>query len=180
MARRATASRAFALLAAMTLAGCIAAPGATDPAAAHQRAQTVLSAWAEAVAAAGEHAAVTPVRELTSQIGDWEEAVGDNNKRALMAGMIASDRPLSEDAPPDGEVEWQDGTTTKVPLISAQQAIVAMESNRGALLRLHDAPGHGGTADVGADPDDPGTGDGADLGVHRGGHGGQGHPRRHR
>ena len=128
MARRATASRAFALLAAMTLAGCIAAPGATDPAAAHQRAQTVLSAWAEAVAAAGEHAAVTPVRELTSQIGDWEEAVGDNNKRALMAGMIASDRPLSEDAPPDGEVEWQDGTTTKVPLISAQQAIVAMES----------------------------------------------------
>jgi hypothetical protein len=88
----------------------------------------VLSAWADAVAKAGEHAAVTPVGELTGQIGDWEEAVGDNNKRALMAGMLASDRPLSEEAPPDGEVTWQDGTTTTVPLMSAQQAIVAIES----------------------------------------------------
>jgi hypothetical protein len=118
----------FALLVATTLAGCAFAPGATDPAAAHQRAQAVLSAWADAVAAADADAAVTPVGELTGQVGDWEEAVGDNNKRALMAGLIASDRPLSEEAPPDGEVVWQDGTTTKVPLVSAQQAIVAMES----------------------------------------------------
>ena len=119
---------AFALLAAMALAGCIGAPGATDPAAAHQRAQMVLSAWAEAVAAAGERAAVTPIGELTGQIGDWEEAVGDNNKRALMAGLVASVSPLSEEAPPDGEVAWEDGTTTKVPLLSAQEAIVALES----------------------------------------------------
>ena len=117
-----------ALVAAMTLTGCIAAPGATDPAPARQRAQAVLAAWADAATAAGEHAAVTPVGELTSQIGDWEEAVSDNNKRALMAGLIASDRLLSEEAPPDGDVVWQDGTTTKVPLMSAQQAIIAMES----------------------------------------------------
>ena len=123
---------ASALLAAMALAGCVWAPGATDPAAAHQRAQAVLSAWADAVAAAGEHAAVTPVGELTGQIGDWEEAVGDNNKRALMAGMVASVSPLSEEAPPDGEVTWQDGTTTKVPLLSAQEAIVAIESTTAA------------------------------------------------
>jgi hypothetical protein len=128
MAQRATRRYAATLLAAMTLAGCIAAPGATDPAAAHQRAQAVLAAWADAMAAADEFVAVTPVGELTGQVGDWEEAVGDNNKRALMAGMIASERPLSEDALPDGEVVWQDGTTTKVPLMSAQQAIVAMES----------------------------------------------------
>ena len=112
----------------MTLAGCAFAPGATDPTAAHQRAQAVLSSWADAVAAAGEHAAVTPVGELTGQIGVWEEAVGDNNKRALMAGMVASVSPLSEEAPRDGEVTWQDGTTTKVPLMSAQEAIVAIES----------------------------------------------------
>ena len=109
-----------------------ALPAATDPAAAHQRAQAVLSAWADAVAAAGERAAVTPVGELTGQIGDWEEAVGDNNKRALMAGMVASVSPLSEEAPPDGEVAWQDGTTTKVPLVSAQEAIVAIESTTSA------------------------------------------------
>ncbi len=123
---------ASAVLAAMALAGCALAPGATDPAAAHQRAQTVLSAWAEALAAAGEHAAVTPVGELTGQIGDWEEAVGDNNKRALMAGMVASDRPVSEEAPADGQVTWQDGTTTRVPLLSAQDAIVAIENTTAA------------------------------------------------
>lgn len=92
----------------------------------------MLSAWAEAVAAAGAQAAVTPVGELTGQIGDWELAVGDNNKRALMAGMVASLNPLSEEAPPDGEVAWQDGTTTKVPLLSAQEAIVAIESTTSA------------------------------------------------
>jgi len=132
MARRATVRLASAVLAAVTVAGCALVPGvapaATDPAAAHQRAQAVLSAWADAVAKAGAHAAVTPVGELTGQVGDWEAAVGDNNKRALMAGLIASDRLLSEDAPPDGEVVWQDGTTTKVPLMSAQQAIGAMAS----------------------------------------------------
>ena len=104
------------------------APEATDPAPAHQRAQAVLARWADAVAAAGEHATVTPVGELTGQIGDWEEAVGDNDKRALMAGMVASASPLSEVAPPDGEVSWQDGTSTKVPLLSAQDAIVAIGS----------------------------------------------------
>lgn len=132
MALRAAGRHTTLLLTAMVLAGCIGAPGATDPAPAHQRAQVVLSAWAEAVASAGERAAVTPVGELTGQIGDWEEAVGDNNKRALMAGLVASVAPLSDEAPPDGEVTWQDGTTTKVPLLGAQQAIVAIESTTAA------------------------------------------------
>jgi hypothetical protein len=141
MAQRTTGRYAFALLAAMTLAGCTEAPrasfpsalpSATDPAAADQRAQTVLSAWAKAVTAAGGRAAVTPVGDLTGQIGDWEEAVGGNNKQALMAGMVASINPLSEEVPPDGDVAWQDGTTTKVPLLSAQGAIVAIESTTSA------------------------------------------------
>ncbi|MGH2463988.1 MAG: hypothetical protein ACRDGI_00860 [Candidatus Limnocylindrales bacterium] len=128
MARTATARLATAMLAAITLGACALVPTATDPAAAHERALAVLSAWTDAVAKAGEHAAVTPVGELTGQIGDWEEAVGDNNKRALMAGMVASASPLSELAPRQGEVTWQDGTTTKVPLLSAQDALVAIES----------------------------------------------------
>ena len=132
MARSVMGRLASAFLAAMALAGCTVVPGATDPAPARQRAQTVLSAWAEAVAAAGAQAAVTPVGELSGQIGDWELAVGDNNKRALMAGMVASGSPLSEEAPPDGEVTWPDGTTTKVPLLSAQEAIVAIESTTSA------------------------------------------------
>jgi hypothetical protein len=117
---------ALVLLATMAVAGCAFGPGATDPAAAHQRAQAVLSKWADAVAAAGDHAAVTPVGELTGQIGGWEEAVGDNNKPALMAGMVAVASPLSDVAPPDGEVRWQDGSTTQVPLLSAQEALAAI------------------------------------------------------
>jgi hypothetical protein len=109
-------------------AGGGAAPGATDPVAAHERAQAVLSAWAAAVAAAGNHADVTPVGELTGQIGDWEAAVGDNNKQALMAGMVFSDNPLPDQTPPDGTVAWQDGTVTKVPVESAQDALVAIGS----------------------------------------------------
>jgi hypothetical protein len=128
MAPKAAGRCALVLLATMTLAGCAFAPGATDPALAHQRAQAVLSKWADAVTAAGANAAVTPVGELTGQVGDWEEAVGDNNKRALMAGMVASATSLSEAAPPDGEVTWEDGTTTKVPLLAPQAAIVAIEN----------------------------------------------------
>ena len=103
-------------------------PRATDPAAARQRAQEVLGAWADAVTAAGGQPAVTPVGEATGQLGDWEEAVGDNNKRALMAGLIATVEPLPDDGQRDGEVTWQDGTTTRAPLIPAQGAVVAMES----------------------------------------------------
>ena len=105
-----------------------------------------LAAWAAAVTAVGVRPAVTPVGELTSQVGDWEEAVGDNNERALMAGAVASVNRLSEVAPPDGEVVWQDGTTTKVPRPSAQAAIVAIETTTAepcsdcAMLL-----GHGGT-----------------------------------
>ena len=46
--------------------------------------------------------------------------------------MVASLNPPSEEAPPDGEVVWQDGTTTKVPLLSPQEAIVAIKSTTSA------------------------------------------------
>jgi hypothetical protein len=110
----------------------VLAPAATDPAAARQRAHVVLSAWAEGVAAAGKRDSVTPVGELTGQLGDWEEAVGENNKLALMAGMVLSNGPLSEEQPPDGVVTWPDGTTTKVPLLSATQALVAIAKTTAA------------------------------------------------
>jgi hypothetical protein len=63
------------------------------------------------------------VGELTGQAGDWEEAVGDNNKRALMAGWVEAAGPLSAEAPPDGQLRWQDGTTETVEVVSAQEAL---------------------------------------------------------
>ena len=103
-------------------------PSPTDPTAARDRAKNVLAAWAEAVARAGNHASVTPIGELTGQVGDWEASVGDNNKRSLMAGNVATVKELSEEAPPDGTVTWPDGTSTKVPLMAAQQAVGAISS----------------------------------------------------
>ena len=91
-----------------------------------------------AATAAGEHPAVTPVGELTGQIGDWEEAVGDNNKRALMAGMVASVSPLSEEAPPDGEVVLAGRHDDQgAPALGAGRHRRDRVHHRGALLRLH-------------------------------------------
>lgn len=71
------------------------------------------------------------VGDLTAQVGDWELQVGDNNKRALMAGLVEVPSDLSAAVPPAGEVRWDDGTTTTVPLLSAQQAAAAIKSSAG-------------------------------------------------
>jgi hypothetical protein len=115
---------AFTITAA--LAGCIG--NADDAAKLKQQADAALARWADAVAAAGGQSPVVLVGERTGQVGDWELAVGDNNKPALMAGLVEADASLPAEAPPDGEVRWQDGTTASVPLISAQQAVAAIQT----------------------------------------------------
>jgi hypothetical protein len=86
----------------------------------------VLGAWADAVQAAGSPDRVTPVGELTGQVGAWEPELADHHARALAAGAVATEMPLPEDAPAEGEVTWPDGTTTAVPLLQPQQAVMAM------------------------------------------------------
>ena len=110
---------------ALLLAGCVGI--GDDSAKLQQQARTALTRWADAVAAAGPSPVVL-VGELTGQVGVWEPAVGDNNKRALMAGLVEADASLPATTPPDGEVRWQDGTTAPVALISAQQAVAAIKA----------------------------------------------------
>jgi len=88
-----------------------------------QQAQEALARWAAAVESAGGRQEFVPVGELTGQIGDWEAEVGDNNKRALYAGMVESGRQLSGEAPAPTEVRWEDGRTKPVRPISARQAL---------------------------------------------------------
>lgn len=95
----------------------------------HQQAQAALARWADAVAAAGRQQGFVPVGELTGQVGDWESNVGDNNKRALMAGMVQAAVNLSAQAPPDGELRWQDRTTVTVRLVSAQEALAEVRTD---------------------------------------------------
>ncbi len=122
-------ARLFAIVAAITVAtavaGCLG--NAADAAKLHRQAEAALARWADAVAAAGGPSPVTLVGDLTGQVGDWEAAVG-NNKQTLYAGLVQAAVALPADLPPDGEVRWQDGTTATVRLISAQQAVAAIQT----------------------------------------------------
>jgi hypothetical protein len=100
-----------------------------DSARLHDQAQAGLARWAAAIGAAGTEAAFVPVGDLTAQVGDWEEAVGENNKQALMAGMVEATVSLSAQAPPAGEVRWLDGSTRTVRLISAQEAVTGLKDD---------------------------------------------------
>lgn len=111
------------------LSGCVGVPSSDpDSSRLHQQAQAVLARWDAAVAAAGPSAFV-PTGELTGQVGDWEEAVGSNNKVALMSGVIEAAVTLSGETPPDGQVRWQDGSTQTVRLVSAQQAFADIKAD---------------------------------------------------
>jgi hypothetical protein len=80
------------------------------------------------MAASGSPAFV-PVGDLTAQVGDWEPAVGDNAKPALMAGLIEAATSLPTNAPPDGVLRRQDGTTATVRLVSAAEALAALKAD---------------------------------------------------
>jgi type II secretory pathway pseudopilin PulG len=107
------------VLAAAIVTSCV---GSQDDARLHEQATAALARYADAVASASG-GSFQPAGELTGQVGDWEIAVGDNNKPAVMAGMLAAVQPLSSAAPPDGRITWSDGTSTTVPLLSAAAAL---------------------------------------------------------
>jgi hypothetical protein len=107
------------------LVGCV---GSGDAGKLRQQAEAALARWADAVVAARGPSAVIPVGELTRQLGDWEAEVGDNNKPALMGGLVEAAAELPVELPPDGDVTWSDGTTTTVHLMSAAEAIAALRA----------------------------------------------------
>jgi hypothetical protein len=126
----ARSGRPITLLAAIVfaplLAGCTG--NGDDQAKLGQQAQAALTRWADAVGVATGRSPVVIVGDRTGQIGDWELAVGDNNKLALMSGVVEADASLPPETPPNGEVRWRDGTTAPVPLISAPQAVAAIRA----------------------------------------------------
>lgn len=93
-----------------------------------QQALDDLQRWADAVAAAGGQQGFVVVGDATGQIGDWEEPVGSNNKRALMAGKVVASAALSDETPAPAEVRWQDGSVRTLPTISAAQALKDLQT----------------------------------------------------
>jgi hypothetical protein len=88
----------------------------------HQQARDALTRWADAAKKSGG-ATISFVGDLTGQLGDWEAAVGDNNKEALMAGLLTAPTPLSDDKPSRGTVRWLDGDSIDVDVLSAADAL---------------------------------------------------------
>jgi hypothetical protein len=91
----------------------------------HRQAHEALERWADAIRKSGG-ASITFVGDLTGQIGDWEIAVGDNNKSGLLAGHVEASPALSDDTPSSDKVRWLDGSTVDVNLLSARDTLAAL------------------------------------------------------
>jgi hypothetical protein len=126
--------RRFGLLAigglVIAASGCTAAPSSSQVADLHRQAQQALARW-DAAGAGGSGFVL--VGESTFMVGDdWGPNIdGSNAKMALYAGLFVAADPLPSGAPPDGTIEWQDGTTHVVPVISAGQALSDMKAAGG-------------------------------------------------
>jgi hypothetical protein len=96
---------------------------ANETARLHKQADAALARGAAAVEAGGGRQDFVPTEGMTGQVGDWEADVGDNNKPALMAGLVEAAIQLPDDVPPNAEIRWDDGTRQTVPTISATQAL---------------------------------------------------------
>ena len=120
------------VVAAVALSGCAWALVPAEPSESdklQQQAQAALARWADAVAAVGGHDGIALVGDLTAQVGDWEPSVGDNNKPALMAGLVHAAVSVPAATGGEGTVTWQDGTTQPVPVMSAQQAVARIAAD---------------------------------------------------
>jgi hypothetical protein len=67
--------------------------------------------------------------QLEQQVGDWEPAVGENNKLALATGHLVAANPLP-DAPGRGKVVDGSGRGVSTTVISADDALAAMTGRR--------------------------------------------------
>ncbi len=88
----------------------------------HTQAQDALARWADAAAKSGG-ATISFVGDQTSQVGDWEVAIGGNNKQALGAGLLVAPTPLSDAKPDRGKVHWIGGDSVDVDVLSAADAL---------------------------------------------------------
>lgn len=126
--RRTRLTIALTVLVPLALAGCGSEGGPSSDWARpvdreHQQALNALARWDAAVLERGGAPEFVPTGELTGQIGDWEVAVGENNKLALMAGMIEQQAAIPE-GEETGEVRWDDGATQAVEVLSAKDTLV--------------------------------------------------------
>ena len=125
-------SLAATLLAACGSAGAGAAGGGSgspSPAGDQGRAQRAAQLLDRYAAKGNDSPTVDLGGELEQQVGDWELAVGDNNKLALATGHLVAAGPLPA-APGRGKVLDGSGRGVSTTVISADDALAAMTARR--------------------------------------------------
>ncbi len=126
---KAAAMAGFVSLA-LVLAGCSLTLGGDDTAIRREQAQTELASWDKTVAeatAAGGQTDFVPTQPLGGVIGDWGDKIdGGNAKMALGAGLLETEAPLPDQAPPDAQLQWPDGTGEAFRLLSAKEALAQL------------------------------------------------------
>ena len=127
--------RGFGLLAIVGLvvgvSACTSAgPSSDQVAEVRRQAQEALSRWDAAVASSAGASNLVLAGESTLFVGeDWGPNIdGNNAKMAWYAGLFVAPNPLPSNAPPDGTIQWPDGTSHAVPVISAQQAFTDLKA----------------------------------------------------
>ncbi|GGM25535.1 hypothetical protein ACFFX1_09695 [Dactylosporangium sucinum] len=106
-------------------AGGAGGPGGDDPERLRQQAREHLARYDRAVQDAGGQQRFVPVGDLTGQLGNWE-AGREQNKAALLAGLLVPAGPLPAPPQATGTVTWDGGAPLDVPLVGAQEALQAM------------------------------------------------------
>src|ERR1035437_8646159 len=96
----------------------------------HRQAQEALARWDAAVSAGAGGSGFVLVGDPTLMVGDdWGPNIdGGNAKMAWYAGLFEVANPLPPEAPQDGKIQWPDGNTHAVPVISAQMAFSDMKA----------------------------------------------------
>ena len=112
--------------------GCTAATPVSSAQVAdlHRQAQEALARWDAAVAAGAGGSGFVLVGDSTLMVGDdWGPNMdGGNAKMAWGAGLFAAANELPAEEPPAGKIQWPDGTTSAVPVISALTALTDMKA----------------------------------------------------
>jgi len=115
---------------AVLLAGCGSRRAGGDPAGggsdqATSQARRLLASY-EMVLAHGADDVVGITSERVSQVGDWESAVGGNNKIAVLTGHVR-ELPAVATGAGGAVVRWAEGRTVAVRTISAPQAVATLQ-----------------------------------------------------
>lgn len=109
-----------------TLSGCVGRVAVTPAADAatldrlRAQARSALDRW-DAAASVAVPDLFVPTGDATRQIGTWEPAIAADATRAVAAGYFASDLPSGTTT--TGTVTWSDGTTRRVRVLSAADAL---------------------------------------------------------